>query len=112
MQMTDSTDSTLRSKQMDPPSSIPVEAALMCTAMAVATAVIPTGRGSAENFNEAMILGFAGFMLFLISKVSLISKGCIATWGPSPMSRTFKIAYVVGYLLMAVSAAGMALVHV
>ena len=86
---------------------VPFETAIMVAAMAIATILVPTGQGHSQFLNDSMILGFSGFILFLIAKVSLVSSGKMATWGPSPMSRPFKAAYAMGYLLMIAGTIGM-----
>jgi hypothetical protein len=105
--MTDVSKNKGISDEVDATSGLPVEAALMCTAMAIVTVLIPAYESSIDYLNEAMILGFSGFVLFLISKISLVSSGRMASWGPRPMRSKFKAAYIIGYLLMVLGMLGM-----
>jgi hypothetical protein len=50
-----------------------------------------------------MLLGFIGFLLFLAAKISLLGSGRFASWGATPMRMPFKLAYLAGYSLMALS---------
>ena len=86
---------------------IPLEAALTGTAMVVGTLLVPASSGQADQHNDAMILAFAGFLLFIVAKISLVSRGYLSTWGPTPMRPPFKLSYITGYLLMAVGCIGM-----
>ena len=79
---------------------IPVEAALMGSLMTIATILVPPATETTTHANSLMLVGFSGFLLFLVAKFSLIPSGRMATWGPRPMRPPFKLAYVLGYLLM------------
>lgn len=61
---------------------------------------------AASSLNLPIFLTIAGFCLFLISKISLFTKGIWNSWGMSRMSGIFRVFYIMGYFLMA---AGIAL---
>ena len=80
-------------------SAIPAEIAVVAALMTLTVLLIPVERTSA-HVNVTLLVGFIGFLLFLISKISLIKAGRISTWGPSPMRTPFRPAYFIGYGLM------------
>jgi hypothetical protein len=96
-------------RQIAPTLGIPVEAALVATAMALTLVALPIPSKTVPLVDDAMLLGFSGFLLFFISKVSLFSRGVWATWGPTPMTLPFKLTYFLGYLMMVISVAGLGL---
>ncbi len=57
---------------------------------------LPTRTLNADGF---YILA-GGFLLLFISKLSLLKKGIWTSWGPKPMSRSYKFFYLLGYGLM------------
>lgn len=100
--MTDYTGKQNNTEITDIQPFIPMEAALLGSVMAIVTILTPVQPGANIHLNSVMLLGFGGFLLFLIAKLSLISSGQMSTWGPGPMRVPFKISYVFGYLLMIV----------
>lgn len=84
-------------------SVIPVEIALASTVMTLSVLFLPVERTSQPALNETMLLGFIGYLLFLAAKISLLTAGRFASWGPAPMRSSFKLVYFVGYALMALS---------
>lgn len=51
-----------------------------------------------------------GFVLFLASKLSLVSKGRLFSFGTKAMSRPFRVCYYLGYALIVLGALGVVLV--
>lgn len=49
---------------------------------------------------DAFYLVASGFLLLLVSKVSLFVKGIWVSWGYSRMSKPFRVVYVLGYILI------------
>ena len=82
---------------------LPIETAIVATAMALTVLVMPSEQHAAASVNEAMLFGFAGFMLFFTSKLSLFVRGVWCSFGPSLMGFPYKLTYFAGYLMMAVS---------
>jgi hypothetical protein len=88
------------------PGSVPLEAALVAAAMALVTIAAPYQRSAATHLYESMVIGFAGFLLFFIAKMSLFTTNRWSTWGPRSMRPSFKAAYIAGYLMMGIGNLG------
>jgi hypothetical protein len=86
--------------------SLPLEAALVAAAMALVTIVAPYQRSATAHLYESMVIGFAGFMLFIVAKMSLFTANRWSTWGPRSMRPPFKAAYIAGYLMMGIGNLG------
>ena len=56
--------------------------------------------GKLENLLDSFLLIIVGFAFFLISKISLFVRGIWISWGMKSMAKTFKVMYIVGYILM------------
>ena len=54
----------------------------------------------ASGMGGALLLMTAGFLLFLIAKLSLIARGVYVSWGSRRMSPAFRVCYRLGYALM------------
>jgi hypothetical protein len=61
---------------------------------------VPRSRDHFQVVRNSFYIIALGFALLTISKVSLFMKGIWHSWGPSRMTKPFKILYVLGYILM------------
>ena len=60
-----------------------------------------------EQFrDDSIVIMLLGFILFIISKISLFTKGIWNSWGTSKMKKHFKWIYRCGYLLMIIGIIG------
>ena len=86
---------------------VPVEMALVTAAMALVLIAMPIPAGPVSHLNDLMLLGFSGFMLFFVAKISLFGRGIWASWGPAPMRPPFKLSYICGYSMMTIASVGL-----
>lgn len=59
-------------------------------------------RNPSQLVIDAFYVIGAGFALLLVSKVSLLAKRIWISWGYSRMSKLFRVAYVLGYILIGI----------
>jgi hypothetical protein len=73
----------------------------------LATILIPNMASRPVPFAlSSFVITGIGFLLFLASKLSLISKGRLFSFGMKAMSKPFKICYYLGYVLIVLGALG------
>ena len=51
-------------------------------------------------YTDSAVLISIGFILVLLAKIHLISRGIMVSWGSSLMTRPYRVAYKTGYVLL------------
>jgi hypothetical protein len=73
----------------------------------LATILIPNMASRPVPFAlSSFVITGIGFLLFLASKLSLISKGRLFSFGTKAMSKPFRVCYYLGYVLIVLGALG------
>lgn len=81
---------------------IPITFLTVIVGLAAALTIPRYLRMPSRLFSDGAYLIGAGFILFLISKLSLLMQGIRVSWGYRLMKRPFKMAYILGYSLIAI----------
>jgi hypothetical protein len=68
----------------------------------LAALLIPHYLNLNNLIKDCFYLISVGFFLLLISKISLFSKRVWNSWGPKHMSKTFRLLYITGYILIGI----------
>jgi hypothetical protein len=68
----------------------------------LAALLIPHYLNLNNLIKDCFYLISAGFFLLLISKISLFSKRVWNSWGLKHMSKTFRLLYITGYILIGI----------
>jgi hypothetical protein len=64
--------------------------------------IIPRLMKPSQYLKESSFIVAVGFMLVLISKISLFRKGIWNSWGPKLMDKPYRILYKCGYVLVGI----------
>jgi len=77
---------------------------LIITVLGLLAAIVGTRlfNNPSQLVIDAFYLVAFGFLLLLISKVSLFAKGIWISWGYSHMSKYFRFVYIFGYILVGI----------
>jgi hypothetical protein len=62
---------------------------------------VPAGSAPTPAKLECGAIVLLGFGCFLVAKLSLLTRGIHASWGPGPMTPGYARLYKAGYALMA-----------
>lgn len=88
---------------------IPVELIVFMIGLLAALLIPRYARNQAQIAIDRFYIIAAGFILLLISKSSLFTKGIWNSWGPAKMSKPFKLIYVFGYIIIGIGVFGILL---
>ena len=81
---------------------IPITFLTVMVGMIAALTIPRYLRMPSRLFSDGACLIGAGFILFLTAKCSLFMQGIWVSWGYRLMKRPFKMAYILGYSLIAI----------
>ncbi len=80
--------------------SIPVEFLIIFLGLLASVFAARYIFNPAQFQNDSITITLLGFILFIISKISLFTKGIWNSWGSGKMKKHFKWLYRCGYFLM------------
>jgi hypothetical protein len=86
--------------------NIPIELLIIIIGILAAFILPRYMFDSTQIGKDSLSIAGLGFVLFFISKISLFKKRIWNSWGPRLMSKPFKVAYSIGYVLIALGVFG------
>ena len=92
--------------------SVPFEAILIIFGIIVASIAPRYIQNSSQLVPDAIAIIMTGFVLFLISKISMFIRGIWNSWGTMNMRRPFTYLYRTGYFLMVTGLLGCLLLNI
>ena len=88
---------------------VPFELVIFTVGLLAALFIPRYVRNQAQMAIDGFYVIAAGFILLLISKVSLFAKGIWNSWGSAKMTKPFKVIYIVGYVFIGIGIFGILL---
>ena len=86
--------------------TIPFEVLIIILSL-LAALLVPRYMFNAKQLGtDSIFITLFGFILFLISKISLFAKGIWNRWGSKLMKKPFRRIYECGYILMVIGFVG------
>jgi len=92
--------------------TIPFELLIIILGL-LAVFILPRYMFDSTQFGrDSISIAGLGFALFFISKISLFKERIWNSWGSELMTKPFKVAYRLGYVLMALGISGSLLFYI